>query len=251
MSDIVIQDESSRSEGEDFTITGGDGLDDDIRARLIEVIRKGRESAANPELYGDREDTFVVALRKIKDHLSIAEDAKFIYPGSATHVGVARVFGAESVTHVDPDTDACRALSAAGYLVAHTGIEDFHPPEQFDGIVALNSYGVPRREMITEIVKPGGVIIANNYTHWAAKLAEMEELKLITAFGPAYYSEDARMYEGPDIPTDATSLGALYIKIEDGVVSYGSPDDYTFAEDTPKYPDALFVFRLSERTTVQ
>ena len=233
-------------ETEPFAVAGGDDMDSSTRARLVEILKLGADLAIRPEVFGDCEDHFVVALRGIKTDIPLADDVKIAYPGSGTHVGVARVFGRENVTHVDPDATACSALTEAGYRAEAVGIENFCPPEPIDGIVALNSYGSPTHEIITKIVKPGGFIIANNYTHWAAELGRIQGLTLHAVLAPAYYAESPQLYRGSDIPTNATGLGICYLKIRDGVVSYGSPDDYTYADETPNYPDALFVFRLDK-----
>lgn len=189
-----------------------------------------QESASFELEGGEDNDSFVVALRELRDILSVLENVKVAHSGSGRHTGVAQVFGLENVIHVDPDQATCRLLSDAGYLAQATRIEDFCPSELLDGIVALNSYGEPTKQALSKIVKPGGFIIVNNWTHWAARLAAMPGMELTTAILENYYSEDRQILEGADIPDNATELRAL------------DPDG---AHHYALYPDGLFVFKLA------
>lgn len=229
----------------DWSITSGTGLDEAVVERLVEVMGAGHEQS-QPELFGDTEDDFVQTLRRLKEELSIPNGASIVYPGSSTHVGVARVFGSKNVIHVDPDESACQALIDGGYNATPVGFEDFYPDEPVDGIVALNSYGVPDKESIRRVVKPGGFIVTNNYTHWADELTKVEGVNLVEAVLPDYHDDNAIVYRGDDIPRQATGLGFTYIKVENGTISKGTVEDHTFADQVPNYPDALFVFRLTD-----
>jgi len=208
------------------------------------------------ELFGaDDKDGFVVGLRALRDFLDLPDDPKVVYPGSSTHVGVAYVFGKNNVTHVDPEKGACESLEAAGYHTRVCGIEDYHPDEKADLMIALNSYGEATSVMVREVMEPGGLVISNNYTGWAVDLSKLDNVTLIAAMLPAY-GEDASIVTGSDIPPDATgSTDITYRVSKEGkmITSQGSPDAFLtsdpyateFTEASPNYPDALFVFRVN------
>ena len=199
------------------------------------------------EVYGDTDDEFVVRLRQIKELSGLQDGAEVIYPGSSTHVGVARVFGKEHVTHVDPDEKAMVAMSDAGYLTETCTIEDYRPEQPADAIIALNSYGKPTQELIGALVRPGGIVVANNHTHWAAALNEQEGLTLMGAIFPNYYGPDAKLLSPGEVPEGACEIAkAFYIIGKGGRVTMGSPDHYTFMDDEPRYPDALFIFQRQQ-----
>lgn len=196
------------------------------------------------ELSGDMDDSFVTTLRGIKDWLQIPDDATVIYPGSSVHVGVARVFGKENVVHVDPDEIAARSLSGADYMAVESTIEEYIPEEPVDVMVALNSYGKITDTILERLLKPGGLVIANNYTHWAHDLSEMPGVTLESAVLPSYGDVNASYLEGGDIPVNACGLTVQYWRISrEGRIEVGTPEDNTFAEKSPNYPDGLFVFR--------
>lgn len=197
------------------------------------------------ELGGDMDDSFVTTLRGVKDWLQIPDDANIVYPGSSAHVGVARVFGKENVVHVDPDEIAVRTLTSADYAAVKSTIEEYKPVEPADVMVALNSYGSITADVLERLVKPGGIVIANNYTHWAHELSKLPNVTLESALLPSYMDENASYVEGDDIPDGACDLVMQYWRISrEGSVELGTPANNTFAEESPKYPDGLFVFRL-------
>jgi len=205
---------------------------------------------AKPEIYGDEDDSLVLALREIAEKFEIPRDAEVVYPGSATHVGVARVFGAEHVVHVDPDSsDAgiAEVMVDAGYRFAEVSIEDFTPDKPADVMVAWNSYGEPTTEIINRIMKPGGMIITNNWTHWAARLSELPNVSLEAAILPAIGTDDAQLFVGDEVPADAAGTTTQYIKFtEGGLLEAGTAEDYDEAFESALYTDAAFVFTVSE-----
>lgn len=163
----------------ELEITGGN-------SRLRALLRRLRQEPQRLEILDDGEDAFVMGLRALKDEFQIPDGVSVMYPGSSTHVGVARVFGKEAVTHIDPDEHAVEALDRNGYKTAKCGIEEYLPVERHDGLIALNSYGRPTDEVLSKTLKPGGFIIANNYTHWAHMLQALSGVTLEAAMLPAY-----------------------------------------------------------------
>lgn len=218
--------------------------------KLIEQLSAMNDRASKYETWGDNEnDDFVISLGNLKSHLDLADGVAVIYPGSSTHLGVVKVFGKESVTHVDPDVGVCDSLNSKGYFAVPSKIEDFVPDHQVDVIVALNSYGVPNSEIISRLVVPGGLIIANNYTHWAAALSKLEEVTLESGIFPDYSPNIGNFLDADQMPPDATSLHMEYWTITpEGRASIGTPEEHNFAQDTPRFPDALFVFRYNPST---
>jgi hypothetical protein len=212
---------------------------------LLRAMLSGEKE--KPEVFGDEDDEFVKWLKGIKQFLGINGDISVIYPGSSTHVGVARVFGKGNVTHVDPNSDAVEVLTNNGYGAIESTIEDYRPAELADGVVALNSYGAPSAELIDKLVKPGGFVIANNHTHWAAELAKLgDTLKLVGAVMPDYRLPNAKAVGSSEVPEGATDLVKQYYIFEpDGSFKPGTPGNHTFEDESPKYPDALFVFKRS------
>ena len=197
-----------------------------------------------PEIFGDEEDEFVMALRDIASCLRLGSDVSVIYPGSSTHAGVARVFGKDHVQHVDPDEGAMDVMSAHGYKTTISTIEEYAPTEQADVMVALNSYGEPTLEVIERLVKDGGYIIANNYTRWAYSIMKTGTAELVGAVIPDYRMPTAELVEKDKIDPSATDISTSYIILEDGgAVKEGTPENHSFADERAKYPDELFVFK--------
>lgn len=223
-----------------------EGLSERAQRLLLELAIK-ESLATKLEVFGDEDDAFVSRLRSLKDALDVPDDAKVVYSGSSTHVGVARVFGKENVVHVDPEEEACDALSAAGYIAEALKIEDYHPEKKVDVLVGLNSYGTPNEEAIKSIVKPGGLIVVNNYTHWASELNQLEGVTLKAALLPSYMAEGAKLVvDGGNIPDNATSLESVTYKIgRDGSINSKDPDAFEFTEESPVYPDGLFIFEVA------
>lgn len=200
---------------------------------------------AKPEVFGDDEDEFVIALRKLKQQLGMNDTSVVIYPGSGTHVGVARVFGKDNVIHVDPDVGSTEVLAERGYLAAASRVEEYSPVKPVDAMVALNSYGVPTAEMVTRLVKPGGYVIANNWTHWAADLAKFgETLELRGAVMPTYQTPDAKFVDAEELPQGVTDIVKQFFVIESGgSMKPGTPEEHAYIDESATYPDALFVFK--------
>ncbi len=220
--------------------------DEALRILIETAVRESFSQGL--ELFGDCDDAFVNRLKDLNESLNVPDDAHIIYSGSSTHVGVARVFGKKNVVHVDPEEQACDLLSAAGYIAEALKIEDYHPDEKADVLVALNSYGTPSEEVIRNTVKPGGVIITNNYSHWANELNKLDGVTLKAALMPSYLDESAELVDGGDIPSDATALTEVTYSIDkDGRLNSKDPDANVFTDVKPKYPDALFVFQVDEQ----
>jgi len=232
---------------EEVTVSHHEDLDDSTAARLRDIVRLAEVERQDPELYGsEKEDSYTKGLKELKHKMGIPTDSKVIYPGSNTHTGVALVFGADNVTHVDPDEAVCRVLGRAGYSAEPSTIEDFQPVELADGIVTFNSYGTPTEEVLARTVKPGGFIITNNYTHWANTLNdEVDSAELTTALLPDCGSNNRVVYEGGQIPTNATGITDTYYRLSKGVMSPGTPEENDFVDQSPNYPDALFVFEYN------
>ncbi len=213
--------------------------------RALELLVR-KSVGAGLETFGDKEDDFVKTIRDLKERLGIADGSKVVYPGSSTHVGVARVFGKERVVHVDPSEEACEALEVSGYLVEQMRIEDYVPDEKADVIVALNSYGEPTAAMLEQVLKPGAFVIANNYTHWAAELFALEDVSLVGAVLPAYGHENSHYVTDKEVSDTAIAILPSTIYIKDGNIASGpGPGVFEFPDSQPNYPDALFVFKLS------
>jgi hypothetical protein len=227
---------------EQDTASPNETLEASAHALLREMLNR---KAARPEVSGDTDDGFVNSLRTIKQVLDVEDGASVIYPGSGVHAGVARVFGKEYVVHVDPDGDACKTLDDNGYVAVQSTIEDYAPHESADGIVALNSYGAPSEELIDLLVKPGGFVVANNYTHWASALSKMDKtLELVGAMMPAYQLADTEFVDSSKIPEGAMNIDTEYLIVDRNAnITAGTPDNFTFQNDAPRYPDALFAFR--------
>jgi len=206
------------------TFIAGPGLNEAGRARLFGVFQAERP-VEKVELYGDKESRKVQVLRDLKETLGLTDTAQIVYPGSSTDVSVARVFGQDNVTHVEPDEGRCKLLIGSGYRAIATRIEDYQPEQPADVIVAFNSYGELTPDILQGMLNPGGVVIANNYTGWAHDLARMPGMELIAAVWPDYDREDAAIYRGEDIPEDIAVGGTT--------------------EEEPRYPDALCVFRFA------
>jgi hypothetical protein len=197
--------------------------------------------------HGFEKDDFTDALSAIAQRFSIASDSAVLYPGSSTHMGVAFTFGKDRVTHVDPDELACSALQQNGCNAVVSTFEDLSVESHFDVLVALNSYGTADPEALARVLKPGALIIANNYTHWADDIRQSGVAHLEGAIFPAYFGPGGGNYsEADQLPDDATELSMAYYNItREGNVSPGTPDNNTFSDIQPKYPDALFVFTYS------
>lgn len=184
--------------------------------------RRRRIESSDFPLYGDEDDGFVRSLRRIKQDFAIARGSSVLYPGSSTHVGVARVFGKEHVIHVDPEEGAVRTLRAAGYLAVQQRVEDYAPAAPADVLVALNSYGSPTAEAIERQVRFGGMIIANNWTSWAHELNQLSShTRLLAAILPSFNAPEAELVINPEQLRGAVDRGT----------DTGAP-----------YADALFVF---------
>lgn len=207
-----------------------------LENRLRELDKKAYEIQ-------DRDDEFVQALRKLITHYNIDPGVLVVHPGSGTHVGVARVFGKEHVVHVDPDNGVIGALTASDYRAELSKIEEYNPREKAGLMVALNSCGVPDREMLSRVLEPGALIISNNYSGWAKELAGIEGTALVGAVLPSYHA-GGKFVQGADIPEEAIGSSQVTYQIEDNV----SDDVYRFTRETPNYPDALFVFRFEPNT---
>jgi len=225
---------------------------DEIIAMVLESIKNINNNDWKPELEGNPEGPFVKSLTLIRERFDIPEGVTALYPGSATHTDVAIVFGKDNVTHVDPDEKACTALSDAGYSAVAKGIEEYIPDEPFDVMVLLNSYGEineSNKEKIRELVKPGGIIIANNYTEWAHDLAQLTDIMdLKGALLPDYHDPVAKFYEADEVPVDATEVRtSYYTSVTDGSqppIKPGTLEQHDYALELPNNPDALFVFQV-------
>lgn len=220
---------------------------DELRDRAKRILANNPlERQDKLEISGDLDDSFVTALKGIKDLIGIKPDASVIYPGSSTHVGVARVFGKEAVTHVDPDERVKVALEESGYRGVTSGIEQYVPDEPVDVIVALNSYGKPDADIISRLVKPGGWIIANNYTGWARDVNTVPGLELKAAVLPTYMDSNRQLLQGDEIPPDATEDVAYYMKMSpEGKITPGTVQDHTISDVSARYPDGLFAFQFN------
>lgn len=199
-----------------------------------------------PEI-SDQEDSFTNSLRKLQDEFQIPIGSTVLNPGSSTHVGAALIFGKEHVTHVDPDEVACEVLRENGYAAETARIEDYTPEQPFDAMVALNSYGSVDEATLSKLVRPGGYIITNNYTGWAEDLSKLTgSVELAGAWLPTYLDEDAKLYRGEEVPEDATGWVQDYYRMPPGGgISRGTPEDHDFADESARYPDGLFVFRVA------
>lgn len=217
-------------------------------AEVLDRLRELRDK--KPEIYGDEEDAFVLAIREIAERFEIPLGAEVIYPGSATHVGVARVFGKENVVHVDPDSSKegyADVMEGEGYHFAEVGIEGFTPEEPADVMVAWNSYGEPSSEIVTQTMKQGGIIITNNWTHWATRLSKLPNLQLEGAILPAINVDDAQLLVGDEIPAGAAETELHFIKYTDeGQLETGTSQNHDETYESASYPDAAFVFRVVE-----
>jgi hypothetical protein len=73
----------------------GESMDADaLDARIAEL------RSTQLELYGGSDDDeFVNALTSLKERFGLDEEARVVYPGSSTHIGVAHVFGGQNVIH--------------------------------------------------------------------------------------------------------------------------------------------------------
>lgn len=203
------------------------------------------------ELSGDSDDEFVTALRDIWERLDIPQEATVIYPGSGTHVGVARIAGKDRVVHIDPDPDAVATLRAHEYDAVATRIEDYDLQVPADVMVALNAYGKITEDIVQKLLKPGGYLITNNHTHWARDAAGLQNLDLQGAVLPSYGAADARYYEGDEIPVDATGDVTKYYIYppSGGVYEAAATDEGAEPETTPRYRNGLFVFQRVEQET--
>ncbi len=195
------------------------------------------------ELSEDKEDEFTGSLRAIRDHLDLPEHPSVIYPGSSTHIGVARVFGKENVIHVDPDERATNTLSNHDYRVAVQGISDYEPAKPSDLMVALNSYGELGEDDVDRLIKGGGYLITNNYTNWAGDGMRLKNLSLVGAFLPSYF--EGSYVESDDIPQDATDMHTTYYYFppEGGMKVTTADQPGAFPDESARYPDGLFVFK--------
>ena len=102
--------------------------------------------------------------------------------------------------------------------------------------------------MIARLIKPGGYIIANNYTHWAHEVNAIPGMVLVGAIFPYYGLPNAQYIDSnaEAMQDDPTALVVSNYKIDrDGKLSDGTADSNTLVEIVPKYPDALFVFICS------
>ena len=194
----------------------------------------------------DQSDELVGALRAINSEFGIPLGSSVVYPGSATDTNVAHVYGKDNVEHVDPAAGACEALLAHGYRATAERIEDHIPEKPYDLLVALNSYGRLDQAALERLIRPGGHAIVNNHTEWAHDLSAMGELlELIGAIVPNYAR--GQLHTGSDIPVNVAGIEMKYYTYAPGAgLRRGTPEQHTFAEMAPKYPDGLFVFRRKE-----
>ena len=224
---------------------GGEESDASTNAPISEA------AIFQPEIHDDENGPLVEKLRMIRQWFDISEDSTVVYPGSATDIDVARVFGKNNVTHIDPDSAACQALVEHGYAAVSSRIEDYAPAIPFDVMIALNSYGRLSQGEVARLVRPGGYIIANNYTGWATDLKGFNDVvQLVGAVLPSYGHDDAELYLGADIPAGAAEMTTrYYILPPGGGIKAGTRDNHTFTDDGPVYPDGLFIFQRTSRSS--
>ncbi len=217
-----------------------------VRSRIFGDRPELPEPPQIREVVADPDDSIIKSLTMLKERLQIPDDARVVYPGSDTHVGAATVFGKENVTHVDPDESAALSLAKYGYLAKAENIEDHMPTKgPYDVMFALNSYGQLDREGFARLVKPGGLILANNYTHWAHDIPE-SGIELVGAILPNMYAEEAEYTTEAAKLKDSTDIVHEYIRISPGgkVELFNEPTPGAFADESARYPDALFVFQM-------
>jgi hypothetical protein len=222
----------------------GPGVSPEDEARLASILNRLNDKPKETEPYGDEDDEFVVQLRNIAHKLGIRKDVSVIYPGSHAHAGVARVFGKEHVTNVDPDADAMEAMKKSGYSTVELPIEAYIPERPAGLVVALNSYGIPTRKVMDRLVAPRGYVVANNWTGWAHNLSGMKGYEIIGAIMPDYTRPEAEWVDAADLPDDPAGKNIVYYNMAPGEpLTVGTPDNHTFADEEYSNTEALFVFR--------
>lgn len=211
--------------------------------REIAVLFAGQTNIS-PEVYGDDDDSFVIQARELVRLFNV-EPQKVLYPGSSTHAGVARIFGKDKVTHVDPDPSAMSAMAEGGYQAVTSTIEDYDTAEPFDLIVSFNA-GTLEPDEIQRLLSPTGYVIANNWHGSANRMAEYEDFKLLGAVLPSY--TDGEIVHGDDA---AKGLGVARLGVAPGgkIVEGDDIDENTMGIiDSERSPDGLFLFQRQRLT---
>jgi len=80
-------------------------------------------------------------------------------------------------------------------------IERYMPQEPADVLVALDMPGNPTRATVDCLVKPGGYVIASDWTGWAGKLFDLkDQLEIQGAVAPAYDNSEPEFMILPHLP---------------------------------------------------
>ena len=196
----------------------------------------------------------VATLSELKRRFSIPDTAQVLDSGSNTNVAVSSAFGKEGATHLDPDEQAMGLLKEHGYRTVTSTMEDYSPQEPFDVLVGMNSYGTPTADTLKRLVKPGGLIIANNYTGWAHDITESGVAKLEGGVLPAYYAPEAEYLPGGEIDPRVLEIGKEYYIFPDFTPINDpseAPDGAQIfvEEDSAELPDAIFIFRMTDQSS--
>jgi hypothetical protein len=227
------------SHAEDSFRGGADPVPPGFLERAKEVFNRPYE------ITGDTEDDFVQALRTLQRFVPIAAGVRVVYPGSKTHVGVARVFGKDAVMHVDTNSRAVECLLAHGYQAEVASLEDYTPPAPYDVMVGMNLPDTTAAQHLGSLVRPGGLVVVNNATGWARDLAVNNRARLYSAIFPAYDGDDSRYAIAGLLPADATACTPAYYRMDPPGPADG-PGPGILEDQVALYPQGLFVFRMAE-----
>lgn len=184
------------------------------------------------------------ALNEISIFVDIPEDASVLYPESSTHVDVANFFGKDKVVHVDPNSLVCSALINYDYIAVQTRVEEYEPEELFDVLVAINTSSKLSPDKLDNLVKPGGIVIANNTTKRATDLLDGGN-QLVGAVKPDFRVNDTeyvRQKVAPKTPLE------LVGELRDTLL-LGPGEDHRGALQAGDSSNGLYVFKKTGPTS--
>ncbi len=175
--------------------------------------------------------------REIGQRYNLGVSPRVLYAASGKDPSVAVGFGGQNVVHVDPDEKTIKALEKAGYTGVTSRVEDFTPGKPFD-LIALYRSHIDHHEVLPNLLKLGGLIVTNNGTFDADRLAKSDELELIAGYLPSYY-------EGSWVDAEEArrELGSRFFAVENGKILRDVEPTYSGVLEEAKNQEGLFVFR--------
>ncbi len=143
----------------------------------IARLRESEERGKNPSLYGQEPDFFTKGLDLAVQ--TFGKPQVVYYPGSGTHVGPSFTPGlSESrIIYFDQDEHSIKKLKEAGYESYQGDVQYFVPGDRVDLLIMLN-FNHPKPP---EFVRPGGIVVCNDWWNAATDLKNNPDFELVGA----------------------------------------------------------------------